>query len=496
MSDCTRHNCCGPSPYYTVGSVGAECPGDNDTPVVPVPAISSAQAECIDESAPRSLKIETQLDGDGTEIGAESLFTGETLTCYAIARDYNLNFVSNVAGTWVLSSKAGLVVDGDLVPAMDGKSAVFTAAGVGSGIIGVTSSPLLPDSTGTISVTDIPGDQINIETASDGNGTEIDTQNIIPGQTITMYAVQRDYLGTYVGNPTATWSLLSKTDAVADGDLSSTTGTSVVFTGNGLGTCLANAVVSGVGSDSTGLITVYAGEEWGTPLPSMLLADWNPDSVEAGEGDLVSYVPDDSGNANALGGGLQYHVPTWTANGANSHAAFWMGDSLSLSKYFYVSNNFFAQQGTGGITIFFVLKLDAEPPIADTKTGFCWFSTQDYTDHLPYTNGTVYSSFGRSDRVSVGDPTAPLTSWTRLSITASSSRWKFEVMDEVLKDTSNPSPNWITHLQYATIGISGTYYADIGMGMCGLISRVLVYKGLTDQQAAQVNSYLDTTYDL
>ena len=99
--------------------------------------------------------VETAADGSGTVVGAANVPSGSTVTGYAITRDVNNNFVANVAATWSLMSKAGGVVDGDLVPISGNKSAVFTGHSIGSANIQADSASLSATSSGTLTV--IPG---------------------------------------------------------------------------------------------------------------------------------------------------------------------------------------------------------------------------------------------------------------------------------------------------------------------------------------------------
>ena len=79
--------------------------------------------------------VETSPDGLGSVVAAQNLTAGATLTVYAVARDASNNFVAYVAGGWSLAAITGGVVAGDLVPAADAKSAVFTGHVTGSASI-------------------------------------------------------------------------------------------------------------------------------------------------------------------------------------------------------------------------------------------------------------------------------------------------------------------------------------------------------------------------
>jgi hypothetical protein len=86
----------------------------------------------VSPAAATRINVETAADGSGSIIASQSLNSADSLTGYAITRDDYGNFIGNVAATWSLIDKTGGVADGDLAPAADNKSAVFTANQAGS----------------------------------------------------------------------------------------------------------------------------------------------------------------------------------------------------------------------------------------------------------------------------------------------------------------------------------------------------------------------------
>ena len=71
------------------------------------------------------LKIETTPDGYGTEVAAQQITSGVSITVYSIERDQFGNFRTNTSASWSLIEKTGEVSDGDLIPSGDLKSATF-----------------------------------------------------------------------------------------------------------------------------------------------------------------------------------------------------------------------------------------------------------------------------------------------------------------------------------------------------------------------------------
>jgi hypothetical protein len=119
--------------------------------------------------AASQVRVETAADGTGVLVPAQSVASGSTLTVYSITRDAAGNFLANLAAdAWSLDNKTGGVVDADLVPAGDSKSAVFTGALVGTAKITATSGALTPVSSGLITV--VPGTLDHFVVEADGGG--------------------------------------------------------------------------------------------------------------------------------------------------------------------------------------------------------------------------------------------------------------------------------------------------------------------------------------
>src|SRR5262249_40532354 len=154
------------------------------------------------------------------------------------------NFVGNVSATnWSLLSKTGGVADGDLVAAVDLKSATFTAHANGTCIIDASKSELTRADSGTITVASGAATKIVVETKSDGSGTVVPAQSLTSGSTLTVYSISRDASNNFVANVAATtWSLLNKTGGVVNGDLvAAADSKSATFTAHVNGTAIIDA---------------------------------------------------------------------------------------------------------------------------------------------------------------------------------------------------------------------------------------------------------------
>jgi len=203
------------------------------------------------------ISVETKGDGSGTVIPDQTVSSSGSFTAFAIERDDAGNFMANVAATWSLTNIVGGVVAGDLVPAADGRSAVFTGNAVGSAQISAVSSGSAGLS-GVITV--VPaGSVITVETRADGGGVVLPAQDVAAGFAVTGFAIQRDLLGNFISNVSATWSLMSVTGGVVGADLGAAAdGKSAVFTGRVIGTARVRAIAGGLSGDS-GVLTVVPG---------------------------------------------------------------------------------------------------------------------------------------------------------------------------------------------------------------------------------------------
>ena len=207
------------------------------------------------------LNVETAADGSGTIVAAQDLISGNTLTVYAVTRDAQDNFVENaIAESWALIDKdpaSGGVVYGDLVPASDSKSAVLTGHKVGKAKIEATKASLTKNASGLITVT---AAKINVETAADGSGTIVAAQDLISGNTLTVYAVTRDAQDNFVENVAAEeWILIDKSGDVADGDLvAAGDSKNATLTGAKIGTAKIKATKASMTTITSGTITVKA----------------------------------------------------------------------------------------------------------------------------------------------------------------------------------------------------------------------------------------------
>ena len=203
------------------------------------------------------VRAETAANGTGTLIVGQNVTAGNTLDLFAITRDQFDNFVSNpTTATWTITTTGGVTTT-DISPTT-GASTVFTAELVGTGIIVPHVTSLASVASGTLSVVAANATKIRVESDAAGNGTLIPAQTLTAGQSITVYAITRDQFNNFVGNQSATWTVISNTLGVDGGDLADS-GTSAVFTAHKVGTGGIQATFNALTATPSGLLTVIAG---------------------------------------------------------------------------------------------------------------------------------------------------------------------------------------------------------------------------------------------
>src|SRR5262249_49865092 len=103
-----------------------------------------------------SVTVETAGDGSGSVLPAQAIAVGTSIAAFSITRTSGNGFVANAPAIWSLINKAGGIVDGDLVTAVDNKSALFTPHAPGSAVIQAVVSGLTSVDSGVITAAATP----------------------------------------------------------------------------------------------------------------------------------------------------------------------------------------------------------------------------------------------------------------------------------------------------------------------------------------------------
>ena len=108
------------------------------------------------------------------------------------------------------------------------------------------------------SITAATASKVRVETASNGTGGVLATQNVTSGTSITVYAIARDAFDNFTGNIAADqWTLTNRTGGVAATDLvASADRKSATFTGRLTGTAVISATAATLTPVPSGTLTV------------------------------------------------------------------------------------------------------------------------------------------------------------------------------------------------------------------------------------------------
>ncbi|HWX21680.1 MAG TPA: hypothetical protein VN578_17385 [Candidatus Binatia bacterium] len=150
-----------------------------------------------------------------------------------------------------------------------GNSAVTDAGGIahftnlridkiGTKTLQASSSGIQSAASGSFIITASAPAFVMVETAADGSGVILPTQNIPADLATNLFAISRDSANNFIANVAATWSLVNVTGGVANGDLVVAGDTkSATFTGHFGGTARIQAV--GTFTGQSGVQTVVGG---------------------------------------------------------------------------------------------------------------------------------------------------------------------------------------------------------------------------------------------
>jgi hypothetical protein len=109
-------------------------------------------------------------------------------------------------------------------------------------------------------------------------------------------------------------------------------------------------------------------------------------------------------------------------------------------------------------------------------------------NHYLYDN-TIYDNFGRSGRLTVGDPTPPVDVYRIINIHSATNDWAFKFDGSVLYSEGTNTPSFRATPVIGAGAPTGGYFFD------GSIKVYLLYnRKLTTEERATVNEYLATLY--
>ncbi len=251
----------------------------------------------------------------------------------------------NGNGTYSATLTSPTTVGSVTVTATLGGTAVGTAVSASSSVVTYVAGPAAATT---------------VETAPNGSGTVSGPSTIPVSGSLTVYAVARDANGNYVGNPSATWSLVNITGGVSGGDLANN-GTSATLTGHSPGSAQIQAVANTFNGVSGVKTVVAAGAQTVTRVetaPDGSGTVYGPASLTAGSSVTVYAIARDASgyfirNTNAswslqsiTGGVVSGDL---TVNGAGASATL-TGHATGSAVIRAVAGGFTGNSGAATVT--------------------------------------------------------------------------------------------------------------------------------------------------
>jgi hypothetical protein len=169
------------------------------------------------------------------------------------------------------------------------------------------------------------------------------------------------------------------------------------------------------------------------------------------DGEAISQWDDSSGNARHATQGTGANQATYQTNELNG---------LPVVR-FDGSNDFFNVPDASALTastVFIVVKIDTDPPIAEEQTGLWHLGTAVNATHYPYTDGVIYDAFGTTARKTTVDPTPALTSFRIYGVVSAANDWR-SYLDGVNLHTTGTNTVGLPSAPRLG-GFTGTYFLD------------------------------------
>ncbi len=153
----------------------------------------------------------------------------------------------------------------------------------------------------------------------------------------------------------------------------------------------------------------------------------------------------------------------------------------------YLNLGDFRSLFTDEATVNIWIKLDVDPPAHVNQTGIGVLDNTGLENHYPYTDGTIYLSWFRNDRLNLGNIGVDKSNWHALTITNTpgANGWKF--YQNGIEYYNNTGEAAIGLGASGNIGEAsgGVYHLD------GMIDNILLYnQALTPAQVAYLYQHL------
>jgi len=226
------------------------------------------------------------------------------------------------------------------------------------------------------------------------------------------------------------------------------------------------------------LLTLWPAMAWATICPKPSGSNWKlwaeADSITGlNNNDAITTWSDESGNGNDMTQSTTANKPTYITAGINSKASVAFDLDHAGARFFTLGS--FMSGFTAG-EIFVVVGNETDPQGTPANTGFWNFSSQGATPccpdtHFPWTEGTIYDSWGTTVRKTVGNPSPSLTTARVYNVQSASGAWLAALDGSTLLSTGTNTVGFATA---PTLGRSiNAYYYRGTVAMIAVSDSVL-----------------------
>ena len=201
------------------------------------------------------------------------------------------------------------------------------------------------------------------------------------------------------------------------------------------------------------------------------------------DNDPITSWTDLTGNGFHLVQSNSDYRPTYKTNTINGKPSVRFG----TNKWFVIPSGVFTD--LTAISVIVVVKIDNDPP-GNVADGGLWHMSGDgggnRNTHWPYTDGTIYDSFGVTARVTVGNPATTLAQWNSYIVTVGGGTANYYLNNSSIQSASR------------TYGVGATLYLGRtfdGYSLAGNIAEFALFNtAISESQRNYWHGLMDDKY--
>lgn len=141
------------------------------------------------------------------------------------------------------------------------------------------------------------------------------------------------------------------------------------------------------------------------------------------------------------------------------------------------------------VELFLTVKAKNDPPVQE-KSGFIKIGTDAFSNHFPYTNGTIYDDFASDTRKTVGNPTTPLDQLNLYNVLSASGEWTARLNATQLYSTGTNT------VDVSTSPTIGNVYSALQITADLYISEMIIYPADQSANRPEIETNINNYYSL